>query len=74
MERSPQEEYSEEGKELREHGTAAFPIACYSGDWREVSVPLHWHRELETGFITAGSVTMLIGPEKVVLHIGCHTV
>ena len=70
MERSPQEEYSEEGKELREHGTAAFPIACYSGDWREVSVPLHWHRELETGFITAGSVTMLIGPEKVVLQAG----
>lgn len=65
-----QEEYNEQGKELREHGTAAFPIACYHGDWREVSVPLHWHSELEAGLVTAGQVTMLIGPEKVCLNRG----
>jgi len=65
-----QGEYNEQGKELREHGTAAFPIACYSGDWRETAVPLHWHSELEAGFITAGQVTMVIGPEKVTLQAG----
>lgn len=26
------DEYNEQGKELQEHGTTAFPIAIYSGD------------------------------------------
>lgn len=70
MNTSVRDEYNEQGKELREHGTAAFPIACYQGDWREASVPLHWHSELEAGFITAGQVTMLVGPEKICLKKG----
>ena len=31
METVQREEYNEQGKELREHGSAAFPIAWYSG-------------------------------------------
>lgn len=65
-----QDEYNEQGKELREHGTAAYPVAIYQGDWRETSVPLHWHSELEAGFVTAGQVTMLVGPEKIILQEG----
>ena len=45
MEQPVLEEYNDQGKELREHGSAAFPAACYGGDWRATSVPLHWHRE-----------------------------
>lgn len=64
------DEYNEQGKELREHGGAAFPIAHYSGDWSAASVPLHWHGELEAGFVTAGRVTLCVGPEQSVLHEG----
>lgn len=62
--------YNDQGKELREHGTAAFPIACYSGDWKNTSVPLHWHEELEAGFVTAGQVVLTVGKERAVLREG----
>lgn len=62
--------YTEQGKELRERGTAAFPIAHYQGDWKEASVHLHWHDEFEVGYVTAGQVTMLVGKEKLVLSRG----
>ena len=32
---SHDDEYNSQGRELREHGTAAFPIAIYSGDWTD---------------------------------------
>lgn len=64
------DEYSEQGRELREHGGAAFPIAHYSGDWTDASVPLHWHDEIEAGFVTAGQVTLCVGPERAVLCEG----
>ena len=34
-------------RELMEHGTAAFPIACYHDDLQAEPVPWHWHEELE---------------------------
>lgn len=64
------DEYNEQGKELREHGTTAFPVAIYSGDWTEGGVQLHWHDELEAGFVTAGAVVMYVGKEKVTLSRG----
>ena len=64
------DEYNDQGRELREQGTTAFPIACYSGDWRESSVQLHWHESLEAGFVTAGQVTMYVGREKITLEQG----
>jgi len=30
-------------RELMEHGTAAFPIACYHDDLQAEPVPWHWH-------------------------------
>lgn len=65
-----QDEYNDQGKELRDHGTVAFPAACYSGDWKSVSVPLHWHGELEAGFVTSGQVTVFVGKERMVLEEG----
>ena len=64
------DEYNEQGRELREHGTTAFPVAIYDGDWTEGSVQLHWHDELEAGFVTAGAVVMYVGKEKVTLSRG----
>lgn len=34
-----------DGRELLEHGTTAFPIACYEDDFRVSNVPWHWHEE-----------------------------
>lgn len=64
------EEYNDEGKELREHGTIAFPAACYGGDWRNTSVPLHWHAELEVGFVTSGEVILTVGRDRISLKQG----
>lgn len=65
-----QEEYNDQGKELREHGSVAFPAACYGGDWRNTSVPLHWHGELEAGFVTSGEVILTVGKERILLRQG----
>lgn len=62
--------YDEQGKEIRDHGTLAFPIAHYSGDWKTASVQLHWHEELEAGYVTAGQITMYVGKEKILLREG----
>lgn len=59
----------EHGRELLEHGTAAFPVACYDDDLTQEAVPWHWHEDLEvaiitegTGLVTAGSQKYTIGP------------
>ncbi len=65
-----QDRYTPQGRELREHGTSAFPIAHYDGDWKQTSVSLHWHSELEAGYVTAGQVTICVGKEKMVLNAG----
>lgn len=62
--------YDEQGKEIREHGTGAFPIAHYSGDWKTASVQLHWHQELEAGIVTAGQITMYVNKERITLREG----
>jgi AraC-like DNA-binding protein len=64
------DEYNDQGKELREHGSVAFPAACYGGDWRNTSVPLHWHGELEAGFVTSGEITLIVGKDRIPLRQG----
>lgn len=66
----PVDVYDEQGKEIREHGTEAFPIGHYSGDWKTASVQLHWHQELEAGFVTAGQITMYVNKERITLREG----
>lgn len=46
-------------KELRAHGTSAFPAACYHSEYGLRPVPAHWHSELEIILVTEGD--MLLG-------------
>ena len=38
---------SSEGRELAQHGSPMFPIACYAEDMTADSVAWHWHEEFE---------------------------
>lgn len=43
---------NEHGRELIEHGTVLFPVACYDDDLIKKSVPCHWHDELEVVIVS----------------------
>lgn len=62
--------YDSRGRELREHGTASFPAARYSGDAARDPVALHWHEELEAGIVTRGQVRLCVGRETFTLSQG----
>lgn len=57
-------------RELVEHGTAAFPVACYHDDFSRENLPWHWHEELELAILTEGTAVMAAGNEKYTLHTG----
>ena len=48
----------EQGRELLEHGTVLFPVACYHDDLQTDEVPWHWHEEMETALVEVGDVTV----------------
>ena len=54
---------SEKGRELVQHGSALFPIACYAEDLSSYSVAWHWHEEFEYVLCTKGP-----------LHVDLHAV
>lgn len=58
------------GRELLEHGSSAFPIACYHDNLSEHEVPWHWHEELEAAVITEGSSIVAAGTQKYTIHPG----
>lgn len=58
------------GRELVDHGTTAFPIACYYDDWTNEVLPWHWHEELEAAVITEGSAVVAVGNDKFILNEG----
>lgn len=44
----------QQGRELVEHGTPLFPVACYHDNISQAYVPWHWHDELEILTVEAG--------------------
>lgn len=58
------------GRELVEHGTALFPIACYHDDLAREAVPWHWHDELEAAIITEGCAIVAMGTEQYTISHG----
>ena len=59
-----------DGRELLEHGTTAFPIACYEDDFRITDVPWHWHEEWEAVLVTQGNCLVVAGNLKANLQAG----
>ena len=59
-----------DGRELLEHGTTAFPVACYEDDFRKADVPWHWHDDWEAVLITQGCCTVAAGIHRVTLSAG----
>ena len=60
----------ETGRELLTYGTEDFPIAFFDDDLAKISVPYHWHDELEIVIITEGSVRVRIAGSEFVLKTG----
>lgn len=60
----------EQRRELVNHGTGFFPIACYEDDLKKQDVPWHWHDELEAIVVSEGSAVIAVGNEKKVIQKG----
>ena len=60
----------ETGKELLDYGTEDFPIAFFDDDLVQISVPYHWHDELEIVIITEGIVRVRIAGSEFSLKTG----
>ena len=46
---------NQQGRELKEHGTSLFPLACYYDDLAKAAIPWHWHDELEMVVVETGT-------------------
>ena len=58
------------GKEIREHGTLAYPVACYYNDMSKDLVILHWHEELELIVVKKGAIKVNAGSFEKILNEG----
>ena len=56
-----------EGRELVQHGSALFPIACYEENIKSYSVAWHWHEEFE--YILAVKGPLAVDVSKVRLNL-----
>lgn len=50
----------QQGRELVEHGTALFPVACYHDNISQAYVPWHWHDELEILIVETGAARVSV--------------
>lgn len=48
------------GRELVEHGTPLFPVACYHDNISEIEVSWHWHDELEALVVESGTARISV--------------
>lgn len=61
---------NQQGRELTDHGSALFPIACYHDNLTTESVPWHWHDELELVVVSEGRAVIAAGTQKYTLQQG----
>lgn len=61
---------NKQGRELAEHGTVLFPIACYDEDINKKSVPWHWHDELEAVVVLKGTAVITAGTQRYIVKQG----
>jgi len=59
-----------EGRELVQHGSALFPIACYAEDLKSYSIAWHWHEEFEYILAEKGPLTIGVNKTLVTLQTG----
>lgn len=57
-------------RELTEHGTVFFPIACYHNNLALERVQWHWHEEMEAFLVTEGQIALSIEKESYILGVG----
>ena len=59
-----------EGRELVQHGSALFPIACYAENLKSYSVAWHWHEEFEYILAMKGPLTVDVNKTRLTLQTG----
>ena len=64
------DQVDENGREILTYGTEDFPIAFFDDDLTNVTVPTHWHDELEIVLVTKGIVHVRIAGNPLVLTAG----
>ena len=61
---------SSEGRELAQHGSPMFPIACYAEEMTADSVAWHWHEEFEYILSEKGILCVDVNKTRVRLNQG----
>lgn len=59
-----------QGRELAEHGSGLFPVACYADDLTAEEVAWHWHDELEVLVMLEGRTAVAAGGRRFELKAG----
>lgn len=60
----------QQGRELIDHGTALFPVACYHDNISQIDVSWHWHQELEVLVVESGAARVAAGGAERILSEG----
>ncbi len=58
------------GRELKEHGTPLFPIACYDDLLENGGIPWHWHEECEVSVMVSGQASVFVDGKEYVYGEG----
>jgi len=59
-----------QGRELVEHGTTLFPIACYYDRMAQDVVPWHWHDEWEAAVVERGTAIVSVDGQSYTMEPG----
>ncbi len=59
------------GREVKNHGSAEFPIACYENTLTGSEITIHWHEELELILVLSGQALLCTSNGKIPAGSGC---